>query len=236
MKVKFLFLFIYFVFISTLFSQEINDSCRTFIYFPKEIPKWDLRYTLGFTLAYIPKAIVEEEIYYSPLADLNIRFGLPYDFSAHGRISSIGISNNFVFGGQWSHSFGKFSFALGYDWGYWLGFLKVKGFDVVANGFINYPGLTIGLDLSDFYVSLKGELLWLTFNQTFTGENSVGGVMRELVGSAITYALEQPLWKKNYIAMGVKLYYTKFFYQSWVSFSTFDRMLFFPEFFVGFIL
>ena len=231
---------IFIVFIPILFynnySRAQTDSNRSYIYYPKEIPTWDFRYTLGFTLAYIPKTIVEEEIYYSPLADLNMRFGLPYNFSAHGRISTIGITNHFLFGGQWSFTTGNFSFAPSYDFGYWLGVINIKGFDVVANGFINYPGFIIGVDFDDFYVSLKGEMLWITFEETFTGETTTGGIKRELAGGAFTYALEQPFWKNTSIAMGVKLYYTKFFYQSWVSFSTFDRILIFPEFFVGFIL
>lgn len=212
------------------------DSCRDYLYFPSPIPAWDMRYTLGFTLAYIPKAIVEEEIYYSPLADLNMRLGLPWNFSAHARISTIGITNHLMFGGQWSLSLGKFSISPSYDFGYWLGTIRIKGFDVVANGFINYPGLAIGVDFDDFYTSLKAELLWITFEETFTGETTTGGIKRELAGAAFTYALEQPFWKNTSIAMGVKLYYTKFFYQSWISFSTFDRTLFFPEFFIGFIL
>jgi hypothetical protein len=210
-----------------------DTSSREYIYFPKELPTWKFVKTLGFTLAYIPKIISEEEINQSPLIDFNMRLGLPYNFSANARISTIGVTNNFLIGGQWNHSFNNFSFAIGFDFAYWLGFFHRSDFDVVANGTMNYPFISFGFDFDDFYVSLRTEAQIVTFSETFIGDASVGGIQRDLAGFIITYALEQPFWKNTHVVQGVRLSYTKFFYQSWISFSTIDRYIFFPEFIIG---
>ncbi len=219
---------------STFASVGQNTSSHEYIYFPRELPRWKLVKTLGFSLAYIPKIISEEEINQSPLVDLTLRLGLPYNFSANARISTIGITNHFVIGGEWNHSFDKFSFAIGFDFAYWLGLFSRSGFDVVANGTMNYPFISFGYDFDDAYVSLRTELQIVTFSETFIGDASVGGIKRDVVGFAVTYTLEQPFWKNTEIVQGVRLNYTKFFYQSWISFSTIDRYVVFPEFFIGF--
>lgn len=217
-------------------TLERGTSSREYIYFPRELPAWKFVKTLGFTLAYIPAIISEEEINQSPLIDFNMRLGLPYNFSANARISTIGITNNFQIGGQWNHSFNNFSFGIGFDFAYWLGSFRRPDFNVVANGTMNYPFISIGLDFDDFYVSLRAEAQIVTFSETFIGDASVGGIQKELAGFIITYALEQPFWKNTNIVQGVRLSYTKFFYQSWLSFSTFDRYIFFPEFIIGIFL
>ena len=210
-----------------------DTSSREYIYFPKELPTWKFVKTLGFTLTYIPKIISEEEINQSPLIDVNMRLGLPYNFSANARISTIGSTNNFLIGGQWKHSVNNFSVAIGFDFAYWLGFFRRPDFDVIANGTMNYPFISFGFDFDDAYVSIRVEAQIVTFSETFIGDASVGGIRRDLAGFAITYALEQPFWKNTHIVQGVKLNYTKFFYQSWISFSTFDRYIIFPEFIIG---
>jgi len=214
-------------------ALERDTSSREYIYFPRELPTWKFVKTLGFTLAYIPAIISEEEINHSPLIDFNMRLGLPYNFSANARISTIGITNYIQVGGQWNHSFNNFSFGLGFDVAYWLGSFRRPDFKVVANGTMNYPFISLGFDFDNFYVSLKAEAQIVTFSETFIGDASVGGIQKDLAGFIITYALEQPFWKNTQIVQGVRLSYTKFFYQSWLSFSTFDRYIIFPEFIIG---
>lgn len=214
-------------------TSERDTSFREYIYFPRELPAWKFVKTLGFTLAYVPAIISEEEINQSPLIDFNMRLGLPYNFSANARISTIGITNNFLIGGQWNHSFNNFSFGIGFDFAYWLGSFRRPDFNVVANGTMNFPFISFGFDFDDFYVSLRAEAQIVTFSETFIGDASVGGIQKELAGFTITYALEQLFWKNTHIVQGVRLSYTKFFYQSWLSFSTFDRYIFFPEFIIG---
>lgn len=233
------------VFCTSISSQSISaedsssktsgrdNTSREYIYFPRELPTWKFVKTLGFTLAYIPAIISEEEINHSPLIDFNMRLGLPYNFSANARISTIGITNYFLVGGQWNHSFNNFSFGIGFDVAYWLGSFRRPDFNVVANGTMNYPFISFGFDFDDFYVSLRAEAQIVTFSETFIGDASVGGIQKDLAGFTITYALEQPFWKNTHIVQGVRLNYTKFFYQSWLSFSTFDRYIFFPEFIIG---
>lgn len=226
--------------IITAFSvcSASSDSLpeRKYIFFPKEVPAWKLIKTLGLTVAYLPKAVVEEELNQSPLIDVNLRLGLPYNFCANGRISTIYLTNHLLIGLQWCHSIGGLSFSLGYDFAYWVGRFKTKAFNVLANGTMNYPYFSFGYDFKDFYVSLKTEALIVTFDETFAGNVTVGGIRRDHVGWAITYGLEQPLWKDVHIVQGVKLNITKFFYQSWIAFAKFDRYIIFPEFIIGFQL
>lgn len=214
-------------------QAERNDSSREFICFPKALAPWKFVKTVGFTLAYIPKLISEEEINHSPLLDVNMRLGFPYNFSALARVSTIGITNHFLVGGQWSHSIDTFSFALGFDFAYWFGFFRRPDFDVVASGTMDYPFIAFGFDFDDFFVSIKAEAQIVTFSETFVGDASVGGIERELAGFSVTYSLEQPFWKNTYVMQGVRISYTKFFYQSWISFSTIDRYVLYPEFIIG---
>ena len=215
-----------------------KDSINTinFINYPKEIPKWELVSYLGLSVAYLPKIIVEEELNQSPLIEANFRFGLPYNFDLNARISSIYITNQFTLGLQWCHSFDKFAFSLGFNYSYWLCQFKQPAFNVIANGTMNYPFITLGYDFDDFYVSLKTEAIISTFEETFIGETTTGGIQKELVGWIFSYSLEQPLFKKMQIFQSVRINLTKFYYQSWIAFTKTKNYIIFPEFVIGFKL
>lgn len=218
-------------------TQSQDSTIRSdFIFFPKEIPEWKLITYLGLNVAYLPKIIVEEEMNQSPLVDANFRLGLPYNFSLIARISSIVITNQFLIGGMWSQSFGRFSFAPGFSYAYWLGRFNTKSFDVLANGTMNYPNITFGWNFEDFYVAMKVEAMISSFEETYVGDKFVGGNKTELEGWAFTYTLEQPFWKNIQIMQGVRLNLTKFFFQSWLAFTRTDKYIIFPEFMIGFRL
>jgi hypothetical protein len=48
--------------------------------------------------------------------------------------------------------------------------------------------------------------------------------------------MEQPLYGKKSITLGVRVMYTNFFWQTWSSQESNDRIIFYPEIIIGFIL
>ena len=52
----------------------------------------------------------------------------------------------------------------------------------------------------------------------------------------LVFTLEQPLWKDNFLVLGIRSTFLKYYYPLWAAFSTFDRTYFIPEATITFIL
>ncbi|MGI8633994.1 MAG: hypothetical protein ACR2KZ_01190, partial [Segetibacter sp.] len=71
---------------------------------------------------------------------------------------------------------------------------------------------------------------------TFAGKQRVVTEYRLFSGSSYTIAVEQPFYGKKNLTLGFRALYTDFFWQTWPSFESFDRNLFFPQLIIGLIL
>jgi hypothetical protein len=224
------------VFLSVCTGQDETTSRPPGVYYPSRLPYGEWRGSIGLSLSTLPQEIVEEEMNQSPAADFQSRLGMPWGFSIEGRALVQVLQNHVSLGARWSHSLGRFAFGIGDDIAWWFGFLAVEGFDDKADGWLNYPYITIGYDFGSFQLAGRAEAVLVMSYRSFAGENKISTEKNSFSGFSFSLAIEQPFWKNTHLALGLKLSYLRFYYQSWFVFETFKRYLFIPEISVGFIL
>jgi hypothetical protein len=192
---------------------------------------------IGLSMASLPEDVIEsDDIFYAPLFSYSIRLGLPENFLIEASVNSNLITYHLSLGAKWTYTANNFSFAPGYDIAFWFGGLKHFGFNSKVRGWIHYPNLTFGYEFNKFTISVKGELILVTFLKEFQDDLVIARDRNFYSGFAITTVIEQPFWSDNFLLIGLKINYTKFYYPQWAAFSRFNRFFFIPELIVGFVL
>jgi hypothetical protein len=234
MSVKILLILL--LFCSNVFSQEIPVRENSF-YYPHSLKQNEVFQTLGMASAKLPEDVVEtDDVFRAPLFSYRIKYGLPENFIAEASLESNFITYHFAAGGKWNHEFGKLSVSAGTDIAFWFGMLKQFGFDTKIEGWNLYPNLSVGYAFENFSVSIKSELLFILAQSTRNGDIETENTYDTFSGYSFGLYIEQPLWKDNFVIIGFKSNFTKFYYPLWAGFSTFDRYFYIPEFVVGFNL
>jgi hypothetical protein len=216
-----------------LFAQEKNY----FIY-PQHLPFESYKSSMLLAQADLPEDQVEEASTFirGPLFKYQALYGLPDNFQIYGGICTNIVTFHFALGPRWHYQIDKFRFSLGYDIAYWFGELNHFGYNSKVKGWIHYPNLTVGYEFDSFAISLKSELIIQTARHDKSEDVEVKSEFRDLSGFSAGLYIEQPLWKDNYVLLGLKMNYTQFYYPIWAAFSTFDRYFYIPEITIGFNL
>ena len=223
---------------SLLAQKNRSPLNQSYIFFPYPLVGKNWHSSIGFTLTNMPEDITEEVQLRVPAGDYHVLRRLPKGFYLDGRISFQVLQNHFSVGGRWSHILNdRFSFSVGDDMGWWFGILDVASFKTKASGWINYPNLSLGYRVrNQMLLTLKAEAMVNLYYHSKVGEQILEDKNSQFVGWSGSLYLEQPLYKKKNFLLGLTFRYTKFFWQTWSLYSTFDRYLFYPEITVGFIL
>jgi hypothetical protein len=206
-----------------------------FSVYPKPYDKWNYSFLTGISVAKLPVIISENEVSHAPLLWLDFRMGLPYDISSGIELKSNYISNLAAISFGWTFSLHPFCFQVGGKVSGWYGQLSMDSEKFSSLGWILSPFIKSGMQFNEIYATLSLETLHSRY-YTYS-ENEFLGIVRDpRAGIAVQLSVEQPLWHDNYVLLGVKFTYSKFFYQSWLSYSTIDDYLIYPEIMFGFIL
>jgi len=213
-----------------------QNSSRTFVLFPGPQSAGAFGVSTGFSITLIPRAIAEESLLQLPLIDIRSRYWLTDNLFVLGQANIVYLTNQVTLGIGWSYSFGSVSLALSDEAGYWFGFADFQGFESTAMGISNIPSVTLGVEFEEIFVTLRTEALIPFGQRTTFGTASVGRFNPKLAGFAFTLAVEEELWKNNYFLYGVRVQYSLPLYQTWLAFSSFNRWIVFPGFFVGYEL
>lgn len=229
---KFIFLSL-FLFCNDLSGKE-KDS-MLYIFHPSRYDTWDYHFLCGASVTRLPIAIVEEEISYSPMAVVNFRLGLPVGLSFNLQFNSNYIANNGNLGLSWTFIDDKFSFAVAGKSSIWFGHLEMDAIRLKSYGLILSPAIIAGYRTNRFLLSAEFETQH-SFFWTFSEDEKLGTLREPWAGFGLKFNLEHPLWKNQWIAIALKLNYSKFYYQSWLSYSTIDEFLLYPEIHIGFVL
>lgn len=208
---------------------------RNYIFFPKPFKPLDYSFHVGIGITKIPMQVVEEEISYSPMPLVDFRLGLPFDLSLYLKANSNYISNHGSVGLQWSDSIGNIFYSLGANTSAWFGHLQLDAIKLYTWGLIFSPNVSIGIDFGSLLFSTQLETQHHIF-WTYAEKEFLGKLKKFDGGFAVRFCAEQPLWNQHWVALTLKLNYAKFNYQSWISYTTVDEYLFYPEFIFGFIL
>ncbi len=221
---------------SEIFAQDPDIGSNTF-YYPHPLEVKQIVHAAGLASAKLPEDVVEtDDIIRAPLFSYELKFGLPENLILYGGVHTNIVSNHFALGTEWNYNFSRLGIAAGTNVAFWFGRLKQFGFNTSYTGWILYPNLSIGYRFNKFTASIRSEIV---LNLTETSKN--GGIKvtdnsQFFNGFTIGIYLEQPLWKDNFVVIGVRSTYLKFYYPVWAAFSTFDRTFFIPEFTFKFIL
>jgi len=218
------------------FAQK--DIASNGFFYPDELNIGEFKSTILLTLAKLPEVVVEEvnSFIYAPLLSYNAQIGLPYGFSVQGSASSNYITFYFSIGPRWSYRTGRLSFSVGDDVAYILGEIHDFDFASKARGWINHPIIAVGFAFNKFVLTVKGEATFVTSFKQFADDVEVSSDRNFLSSYSIGTFIEQPLWKDNYITLGVRAKFAKFYYPAWAAFPTWNRHHFIPEVIIGFIL
>jgi hypothetical protein len=232
MKVNLLFILLFFLQIQ-VFGQD-TISKENFIFFPGSYKKWDYKFSTGVSLTRLPNDIIEEEINSLPMLNGDFKMGLPKKFMLHSKINANYISNMFSIGLQKSIIDKKNALAMGINTSFWFGQLYQDVIRLRAIGFVFNPYIIGGIHFKDFYLSLKFENQFSTM-KTFSDDAMLGTSRQPNSAYSLQFVIEQPLWNNHWVAMGVKLNYATFNYQSWLTYSAIDKYLLYPEYSFAFI-
>ncbi len=221
---------------SMLYAQQLNFQDNSFFY-PHSMYSGQVIQSLGLSTAKLPEDVVEtDDVFRAPLFSYKLKYGLPENFLAEGGVESNLITFHFALGPKWNYSIDKFGFSVGGDIAYWFGQLEQFGFDTKFNGWIMYPNLSAGYRFNKFTLSLKSELVFNLAETSTNGESEIANDLDFFNGWTIGFYIEQPLWKDNFVVIGVRSTFLKFYYPMWAAFSTFDRTFYIPEATFTFIL
>lgn len=215
--------------ISTLLAQELNFNDNTFFY-PHTYNSGQIISSLGVAAAKLPEDVVEtDDVFRAPLFSYRMKYGLPENFLAEGSIETNIVTFNFMLGPQWHYMLDRLAFSIGTDLSFYFGKLEQFGFDTKFNGWALYPNISAGYKFNKFTISVKSELVFSLAEQSKNGDSEIENNLDFFNGWTIGFYLEQPLWKDNYVVLGVRSTFLKFYYPMWAAFSTFDRAFYIPE-------
>jgi hypothetical protein len=219
-------------------ETEGERGAQPLLLYPAHPPQGTFWTSMGFTAVAPPVEITEALQVRWPAFDYHTLYGLPNNFSIDGRAAVQVLQNRVAVGPRWVSHVGPVSLSLGYDLAFWFAFLKVEGFDSKGHGWQGSPSLSLGYQLGrNVAASVKGELMMDYSLKTSQGDLDVTSISsKTFTGYALTMSLEQPVYHEHYMTLSFRAMYTKFYWQTWSLYSTFDRFLFFPEIAVGFIL
>lgn len=217
-----------------IYSQSDFITTNSFL-FPDTLHFAEFKDQITMYLAKLPEDIVEEVSadIYAPFFAYQAKLGLIYGFSLNGSVSTNIITRNFQLGLQWSLRLSRFALSLGYDAAYMYGKLRGFGFDNKVTGWLFYPNISLGAAFNKFTFTVKGELSTIP-KLTQTADDIVTTTDRKfLSGGSVGLYIEQPLWKDNFVILGVKLNYIRYYFPAWATFPTWDRFHFIPEAVIG---
>jgi len=234
MKLKFpLVLILLLIFLYPAGGQELTKK-DTFdlkvkcIRFPHQHKLWGFQIAAGLQMVLPPKDLLENAIQ-APLVNIHMAFGLPWKFSLEGDVTTIVVSNQFALGPHLGFNYRNFGIDVGWDVAFIYGQLKQAGFDNSSSAWIHYPNLSLGYKVKDVALTLKGEIVFVARVSQTSGENELTRTKNFYNGITVGLYIEQRLWKHHVFVIGLKDNYEKFYWPTWMLFTTFNRFYHIPE-------
>jgi hypothetical protein len=203
--------------------------------FPHQYKKWGFQVSAGLSMVRPPKDLLENAIQ-APLVNIHSTFGLPWKFSLEGDITTLIVSNQFMLGPRLSFLIKNFGIKAGWDLAFVYGQMKQGEFNNSTQAWIHYPNLSLGYKLKKMAFTFKTELVTISRVSTKSGENEVTSRKNFLDGATAAIYIEQRIHKNNVLVIGIKDNYLKYYWPTWMLFTTFNRYYHIPELSFSWIL
>lgn len=196
--------------------------------FPHQYKKWGFQIGAGLQLVRPPADLLENAIQ-APLVNIHMTFGLPWRLSLEADVSTILVSNQIAIGPRIGYGFKNFYFNAGWDGAFVYSQLRQGGFDNSTRVFLQYPNLSLGYKLKKMAFTLKGEAVFVTRLIQTSGDKELTRSKDFYNGITVGFYLEQRLWKDNVFIFGIKDNYEKYYWPTWMIYTTFNRFYHIPE-------
>ena len=203
--------------------------------FPHPYPQWGFKISAGLAMVRPPKDLLENS-YQAPLVNIHMIFGLPWKFSLESELTTLIVSNQLTLGPRFSYLYKNLGVKVGWDVAFIYGQLKQGGFDNSLQAWIHYPNLSVGYKLKRMSFTVKGELVVVTKAVSKSGENEVNNSKNFLNGCTVGFYIEQRIHKNKVFAIGIKDNFEKFYWPTWMIYTTFNRYYHIPELSFSWIL
>ena len=208
--------------------------------FPGNLKPLRFRIGAGFLVAQPPLDIIETSLQ-APLVNVSMCFALPWKFSLVGDITTIVVSNQLSFGARIGTGLKNLAFNAGWDFAWVYGQFRSEGFDNVTKAWLYYPNVSFGYKLKKMAFTIKVEAVYVSSIQQLTGKTAATGTLlcsynNYLNGFTFACYIEQRLWNNNVLIIGLKDNFVKYYWPTWMLFSTFNRFYHIPEFSLMLIL
>ncbi len=226
-------MFIFLVVTGTSVAQKA-DAADTFditapsMRFPHQYRQWGFQVAAGLLMVKPPMDLLENAIQ-APLVNIHMTFGLPWRLSLEGDVQTIVVSNQFSLGPRIGYGYRNFYFNAGWDVAWVYGQLRQIGFDNRAKVWLHYPNLSVGYKLKRMAFTLRGEAVFVAKLTETSGGNEVSVSRNFYNGFTVGFYLEQRLWKNHVFIFGLKDNYEKYYWPTWMLFTTFNRYYHIPE-------
>lgn len=212
---------------------------RPGIYFPQApIPgRW--RKSIGVVFTTTPPELTEEIRVNVPAIDFNLQRGISKNWFITGRILTQVVQSNVGVGVRYARPLtDRLFISAGDDMHVWFGVLQIKDvFNSQAYGLQNFPNVSVGYRFTrDVQMTLKGEAILDAYYKSQVGTLAIERNAIRYNGLAVSVVIEQPLYGKKHVSLGLRAAYSNFNWQLWSLYDTFDRNLFYPQLIFGFIL
>lgn len=217
-------------------QEEVKDY--NYFMYPGCLSAGNYKHSVIVYAAKLPEDMVEEATnwIFAPVFTYSAKYGISKPFILTGSFNSNIITYNFSLGTQWINKWDNFSISLGYSVSHFFGSLNDFGFKSNIYGWLSHPNVTIGYQFAECALAIRAEgLILISFTETID-EIEVPHYIGDYDGIALGLYIEQPLWKKNVVILGMKFTVSKFYYPAWMVFTRFDRHLLIAETVLGFNL
>ena len=214
---------------------QYKFTARNSFTYPNRMYYGEWKNFFSVTLAKLPKDAIEEasDIIYAPLLNYKTKVGLGYGFSVNGGFNTNVITLHFFAGVDWSYSFDRVTLGLGGSSAYFAGKLNAFGFDSKIKGLLGNNHYLLGIAFDKYTLTFKLEQTIKFLITQFADNLDVTEEQNIIAGFGFSVAIEQPLWKDNFLAIEFKANLTRFYYPTWLVFSSYERYNFIPEVIIG---
>lgn len=204
------------------------------IQFPYHSDSQRLKFSVGLSMVKPPKDMLETAVQ-APLANIHAVYKLPFKFSVEGDFTTLIVSNQLKVGPRFSIIHNYAGIDLGWDIAYVIGFLNQFGFNNSTHSWIHYPNISLGYKLKEIAFTLKAEAVIVESVSTRTGDNELTTSRSFLNGYTGALYIEQRLHKNKIFVFGIKDNYVKYYWPTWMVFSTFNRYYNIPELYFSWV-
>lgn len=220
---------------NAILAEESDSTVQKYVNFPMANETWNINFLAGVGITKLPTNIVEEEINTSPVLFGSVRLDLPWNFSSRLYFASNYISNIGTLSVQLNMLNSFISIAPGIEGSMWFGHVEMESIKLKSNGIQVKPYVSAGIDFGDILLTGTLEMQFGSMT-TYSEDILLANFNQPRSCYTLRFSLEQPLWKDQWVLLGLGLNYATFYYQSWLSYSAIRQYLFYPEIYFGFIL